>query len=113
MNFEYIGRNTQVDDEIRRQVEQKLQKLMRYLDEPVEARFTLEAEKHHHRHTAELHVAYRHGVLLAAEETNGEVSEALNALFDKIEEQARRAHDKRVDERRRGERHSAPTAPEP
>ena len=113
MNVEYIGRNVQIADEIRHQVEQKLQKLLRYLDEPVEGRFTLDLEKHRHRHIAELHLAHRHGVLQATEETNGEIGDAVHALFDKVEEQARRAHEKRVDGRRRADRTSDQSAPEP
>jgi putative sigma-54 modulation protein len=113
MNVEYIGRNVQIADETRNQVEQKLNKLLRYLDEPVEGRFTLDLEKHRHRHIAELHLTHRHGVLQATEETNGEIADAVHTLFDKVEEQARRAHEKRVDERRRADRNTEPNAPEP
>jgi putative sigma-54 modulation protein len=102
MHFEVIGRNFQVDDAVRRHVEQKLQKLSRFLDEPVEARLTLVEEKH--RHIAELHLSHRAGILQATEETSGEMSDAVNLLLDKIEEQARRSHEKLVDRRRRGDR---------
>jgi putative sigma-54 modulation protein len=102
MIFEVIGRNFHVDDAIRRHVELKLQKLSRFLDEPVEAKLTLVAEKH--RHIAELHISHRAGILQATEETSGAMSDAVNLLLDTIEEQARRSHEKLVDKRRRSER---------
>ena len=102
MKTEIIGRNVQVDDRLRAVVEQKLEKLERFLEEPIEMRVTLAAEKH--SHVAELHVTHRLGVLQASEEADGNLLEAVHRVLDNIEEQARRAHQKVVDKRRRGER---------
>ena len=102
MNIEYIGRNFHIDDRLREHTAERLEKLSRFLDEPIEGRVTLEVEKHRHR--AEIHLTHRFGVLTATEETDGTMLDAVNLAAEKIEQQARRAHKKVVDKRRRGDR---------
>jgi putative sigma-54 modulation protein len=104
MTIEIIGRNVQVDDRLRAFVEQKLQKLEKFLEEPAEMRVTLGVERH--RHIAELHVTHRPGVLKATEGTDGNFHDAVNRVVDRVEEQARRAHQKTVDKRRRADRNN-------
>jgi ribosome hibernation promoting factor len=102
MNIEYIGRNFHLDERVRAHAAEKLEKLTKFLDEPIEGRVTLEIEKHRHR--AEVHVTHRQGALTATEETDGTMFDAINLATEKIEQQARRAHKKLVDKRRRGDR---------
>jgi putative sigma-54 modulation protein len=103
MNIEYIARNNvQLDDRIRQYVEEKLQKVAKFLEEPVEVRVTLDIEKH--RHIAEIHIAHRLGVLQATEETDGLLVDAINLAVDKAARQARRARKKLVDRRHRTDR---------
>jgi putative sigma-54 modulation protein len=106
MKTEIIGRNVQVDDRLRRAVEAKLRKLEKFLEEPVETRVTLTAERH--RHVAELHVTHRLGVLQGTEESDGNLLDAVQRAATKVEEQARRTHGKLVDKRRRGGNHRWP-----
>jgi putative sigma-54 modulation protein len=101
MNIEYVARNYPLGDAIRGFTESKLQKVTKFLEEPVEVRVTLEVEKH--RQIAELHVAHRHGVLQAREET-GDMRDTVNAAVDKVEKQARRARKRFMDRRRRADR---------
>ena len=103
MKTEIIGRNLPVDDRIRDFAESKLRKLEKFLDEPIDARLTLSAGKH--GHNAELHVSYPGGVLKAHDETDGNLRDAINAVAEVVEEQARRAHQKEVDRRRRADSH--------
>jgi putative sigma-54 modulation protein len=100
MNIEMIGRNVQIDDHLRDLVVKKLDKIDRFLEEPIEIRVTFWAEKH--TRVAELHATHRFGVLQATEETDGTFDEALHQLVEKVEKQARRTHEKQVDKRRRG-----------
>jgi putative sigma-54 modulation protein len=100
MKTEILGRNTPVDDKLRSLVEQKLHKLEKFLEEPLEARVTLIAEKH--SFLAELHVTHRDGVLQGNEETGGSFQEAVQLAVAKVEEAARRTHQKQVDKRRHG-----------
>jgi putative sigma-54 modulation protein len=101
MNIEYVARNYPLDEHIRTFTEDKLEKLVKFLEEPVEIRVTLEQEKH--RHIAELHVAHRRGVLQATEE-NDDMYDAVNLVVDKAEKQARRSRKKSKDKRRRANR---------
>jgi putative sigma-54 modulation protein len=106
MKTEIIGRNVHVDDRLRKSVEQKLKKLEKFLDEPIEMRVTLAAERH--RHVAELHVTHRLGVLQGTEEADSNLLEAVRRVAATVEEQARRSHGKLVDKRRRGVNHRWP-----
>lgn len=99
MKTEIIGRHAPIDERLRKVVEQKLKKLEKLLVEPIEARVTLTAEKH--GHVADLHVTHRDGILQGTGETDGNLQEAVRRAVTKVEEAARRTHQKRV-ERRRG-----------
>ena len=101
MNIEYQARNFSMDQAVRDYAAGKLAKALKFLEEPVDIRVTLEVEKH--RKIAELHVAHRHGVLQAAEETD-EMRDAINLAADKIEKQARRSREKHQARRRRAAR---------
>lgn len=102
MNIEYVGRNFDVDDQVRELIAGKLEKkVVKFVEEPVEIRVTLETEKH--RAIADLHLAHRHGVLQATEETD-DMYEAINLAVDKVEKQARRSRKKYMDRRRRADR---------
>jgi putative sigma-54 modulation protein len=99
MQIEYTGRNFHLDENLRSYIEQKLKKVVRLLDEPIDVHVILELEKH--RHIAELHITHRHGVIQAKEETDGTAEDVINVVVVKAEEQARRAKDMLVDRRRR------------
>ncbi|HEX3529772.1 MAG TPA: ribosome-associated translation inhibitor RaiA [Thermoanaerobaculia bacterium] len=105
MKIETIGRNLPVDDRLRATVEKKLQKLVKLIDEPVEARVTLSLEKH--LHVAEFHVTHRLGVLQATEESDVNLLDAVNLGVDKVVGQARKSHQKQVEKqvgKRRGDK---------
>ena len=110
MNIEYVGRNLQIDDTIRNFAEGKLPKVIKFLDEPIDIRLTVEQEKH--RQIADLHVAHRHGVLQAKEE-NSQILDAINMVVEKVEKQARRAKSKHVTKVRRVERVDTESPPWP
>ncbi len=101
MKLEFVSRGYQIDGSIRQFTEEKLRKAMRFLEEPVEVRATLELERH--RHGANLHVVHRHGVIEAAEQT-ADMQDAINLAVDKLEKQARRARKRFMDRRRRSAR---------
>ena len=46
MNIEYVARNLELDDRIRDYTNDKLEKVSKFLDEPVDIHVTLEKEKH-------------------------------------------------------------------
>ena len=101
MLIEYVGRGYTADGSVRRYLEGKLRKVLRFLDEPIEVRAVLETEGH--EAVAELHVSHRLGAL-HAREAAAQMLDAVNLAVDSLETQAQRAHEKLVDRRRRGER---------
>lgn len=104
MSIEFVGRGFHPDEKLRQFATEKLGKATKFLEDPIEVRVTLTEEKH--RHTADLHVAHRHGVLQAAEEHDN-VYDAVNLAVDKVEKQARRSRKKFQDNRRRSGRVTA------
>lgn len=102
MQIDYTCRNVHLDERLRRFIEQKLGKVAKFVEEPVEVKVILEIEKH--RHIAELHIAHRLGVAQAAEEHDGSLLDAINLAVDKAEKQVRRSRKKLADKRRRADR---------
>jgi len=104
VQIDYVGRNVQVSDRIRGYTERKLEKALRFLEEPVEVRVILEEEGH--RRIAELHVHHRFGDLQAVEESK-DLRESILEAVGKLEKQARRGRKKFKAQRRRGDRNAA------
>src|SRR5258708_5260644 len=99
MQIDYTCRNTHLDDPLREVIEQKVQKIMKFVEEPVEVRVILELEKH--RHIAEIHVTHRLGIVQAKEENEASLLEAVQRAIERAEKQARRSRKKVIDRRRR------------
>jgi ribosome hibernation promoting factor len=99
MHIEFVGRHYQIDERTHQFSEDKLGKVARFLEEPVEIRVTLSEEKH--RHIADLHVAHKLGVLQATEEA-ANMWDAIASAAEKVEKQARRSRKKLTDRKRRG-----------
>jgi putative sigma-54 modulation protein len=102
MQIDYTCRNVHLDDRLRDFIEQKLRKVMKFVEEPVEVKVLLDLEKH--RHIAELHVTHRLGVAQAREENDNGLLDAINLAVDRAETQVRRSRKKLVDKRRRADR---------
>jgi len=103
MNIEYVARNLELHDKIRDYTADKLQKVGKFLDEPVDVRVTIEQEKH--RYKADLHITHRFGLIQANEETD-DIFDAMNLAVDKAEKQARRSRKKFRDKRRKADRNN-------
>mgnify|MGYP001546234402 FL=1 len=103
MNIDYVARNLELDTKIREFTADKLQKVGKFLDDPVEVRVTVEQEKH--RCSADLHITHRFGIIQANEETD-DIFDAVNLAVDKAEKQARRSRNKFRDKRRKADRNN-------
>ena len=103
MKIEYVTRSYSPDEQVRRYAEDKLKKLLKFVEDPVEAHVTLSLEKH--RAIADLQVSHRHGTLKARESAD-QMLDAVNLAVDKLETQAERNRKKHKDERRRAQRES-------
>jgi putative sigma-54 modulation protein len=101
MRIDYVARGYHPDDSVRRYAEDKLKKVLKFLDEPVEVHASLETEKHHA--IADFQVTHRHGTLQARESAD-QMLDAINLVVDKLETQAERSRKKHMDKRRRAQR---------
>jgi putative sigma-54 modulation protein len=99
MNIELTGRNIEITPALRRFTSDKLRKLERLLDGPVEAHVVLVIEKHRHR--AEIQIKSRTAVLSGTEET-GDLYASIGEVAEKLERQALK-HKEKVTERKRRE----------
>jgi putative sigma-54 modulation protein len=85
MQLEITGRHIEITPALREFAEEKLGKLERLLDGPLEVHVVLGIEKH--RHTAEIQVKSRNGVFSGTQET-GDLYASIGEVADKLERQA-------------------------
>lgn len=108
MNVEYVARQFQLSDEVRGYTEKKLDKALKFVEEPIDVRVTLVQEKH--RNIAEIKLGHRHGVVQASEESE-EMADAINLAADKVEKQVRRGRKRFMSLRRKRDRQDMPQWP--
>jgi len=102
MQLEITGRHLDVTPALREFTEEKLGKLERLLDPPIEVHVVLEIEKH--RHKAEVKVASKSAVFSGAQET-GDLYASIAEVADKLERQILKHKEKqRVRKVKRGPR---------
>lgn len=104
MKIEFVGRHLQVEEGIRTLASERLERLAKFLSEPVDVHVVLTAEKL--RHKAEIRVRASGREFLAEEEAV-ELDDALAAAAEKVVEQAKRARKREVDAPRRRDRSEA------
>ena len=97
MKIEFVGRHYQPDELIRGIASEKLKRLARLLEEPIEIRVTFEKERF--LESVDVLVAHRHGSLKGRQES-ASMRQSLDLLVDSVTEQAKRAR-KRFQDRRR------------
>ena len=91
MQLEITGRHIDVTPALREFAEEKLGKLERLLDPPVEVHVVLEIEKH--RHKADVKVSSKNGVFSGAQET-GDLYASIAEVADKLERQILKSKEK-------------------
>ena len=104
MNIEFVGRHLQVAEKTRNLAAEKLERLKKFLPEPIDAHIVLEAGRF--RHSVEIKVRCASGEFMAGEEAV-ELHDALLLATEKVEEQAKRARKRQVDHPRRQDRSEA------
>jgi len=102
MKIDITGRQTNVTPALRQFAEEKLQKLRKLLEDPIEAHVVLSIMKH--RHIAEIQIKSRSVVLSGTEET-ADLYASIGEVVDKLERQALKHKEKIHDHKhRRGPR---------
>jgi putative sigma-54 modulation protein len=104
MNLEMTGRQVEITPALREFAEDKLRKLEKLLDGPLDIHVVLGINKH--RHIAEIQVKSRTASLSGMEET-GDLYASISEVADKLERQALK-HKEKVTGRRRREGARAP-----
>jgi putative sigma-54 modulation protein len=99
MKIDITGRQIEITPALRDFAVDKLRKLEKLLDGPLEVHVVLAVEKH--RHVAEIQVKSRTAVLSGTEET-GDLYASIGEVADKLERQALK-HKEKVTERKRRE----------
>jgi putative sigma-54 modulation protein len=82
----------ETSEPVRNYVEEKLPKVKKYIDEPVEAQVVLSVEKKI-RHKAEVSLAAK-GITIKATEETADMYAAVDGVLDKLERQLKRYKDK-------------------
>ena len=98
MNIEIVGRQIEITAALREFTAEKLRKLERLLEGPVEAHVVLAVEKH--RHLAEIQIRSRTAMLSGAEES-GDLYASISEVSEKLERQALRHKEKVTGRKRR------------
>ncbi|OGP46361.1 MAG: ribosomal subunit interface protein, partial [Deltaproteobacteria bacterium RBG_13_51_10] len=91
MQISVTFRNTESKEVLREYVQEKLSKLKKYMDSPLEANVVLTVEKH--RHIAEITLVANRITINAQEETEDMFS-AIDRVTDKLERQVLKYKDK-------------------
>lgn len=98
------GKNVKISDELQSNIEKKVSKLDRYLDNILDAKaeLTLESTRNiNDQHVVQLTIT-RNGTLLRAEERGLDYYTALDAALEKMQNQIKRFKDKRHDRKKEG-----------
>ena len=99
MKIDITGRQVEITPALRDFAVEKLRKLEKLLDGPLEVHVVLGVEKH--RHIAEIQVRSRTAILSGTEET-GDLYASIGEVADKLERQALK-HKEKVTEKKRRE----------
>ncbi len=101
MRIAITARNTELTPALRDYVEKKLERIKKYLNEPIDVKVVVMVEKF--RQLAEFNVSAP-GVNLNAEEESQDLYASIDVAVDKLEEQARRHKEKTQQKARDEER---------
>ncbi len=91
MQIQVTFRHVEPSEAVKEYAREKVGKLEKYLDGPVEANVTLSVEKH--RHDADV-IVMASGLKIHGRETTGDLFSAIDLVMDKLEKQVKRYRDK-------------------
>ena len=99
MLIQITGRHIEVPAKLKSYIQNRVEKLDRFIDGITDVHVTLSSEKY--RQIAELNVHSRGNVYLSATEASDDLKSSVSQAIEKIEGQARKHHAKRIDKKRR------------
>jgi putative sigma-54 modulation protein len=99
MQINIAFRHTEPTPPLKAYIGEKLQKVKKYLQEPVEAHVVLSTEKF--RHTIEVNIVAANGTAIHGVESMEDIHAAIDSVADKIERQIKKQLDKSKHPKRR------------
>ncbi len=116
MQFSVTFRKMDPSDAIREHAYERIQRLQKYLTDPITANVVLDVERY--RHKVDVNIVLHNGLLLKAEEATDDMYKSIDRAVEKLERQVRRYKDRiRRHKPRTGPevsiRHNVLAAPEP
>ena len=108
--IEFTGRHVKVTPALKTFAKEKLARIRRLMDGPLELHVILTVEKH--RHVAEI-VAHGRNLSLSAKEETQDMYSSIGECIDKLETQARKHKEKLATRRRKSAPAREPEAPDP
>ncbi len=91
MQIQVTFRHVEPSESVKEYAREKVGKIQKYLDGPIEANITLGVEKH--RHEADV-VIIANGFKIHGQETTGDLFSAIDLVMDKLDKQVKRYRDK-------------------
>lgn len=91
MQIQVTFRHVEPSESVKEYAREKVGKIQKYLDGPIEANITLGVEKH--RHEADV-VIIANGFKIHGQETTGDLFSAIDLVMDKLEKQVKRYREK-------------------
>lgn len=88
MRIQYVGKNINIRDNFKEQVDEKLQRLNKYFEEDVEAKATFSVNGNFK--TCEVTVWLKKGIILRAEETTDDMLTSVDRVVEALERQIRK-----------------------
>lgn len=100
MKINYVGKNINIRDNFKDEVNKKLSRIEKYFDKDIEAKATFSA--HGNFNTAEVTIWLKKGTILRAEETSDDMLSSVDRVIDALERQIRKYKTK-LQSRKQGE----------
>lgn len=91
MQIQVTFRHVEPSEAVKEYAREKLGKLQKYLDGPIEANVTLTVEKHRHEADVTINAS---GLKIHGHEVTGDLFSAIDLVMDKMEKQVKRYRDK-------------------
>lgn len=88
MRIEYVGKNINIRDNFKAEVEKKLGKLNRYFDEDIDAKATFSTQGNFNK--VEVTIWLKGGTILRAEETSDDMLSSVDRVVDALDRQLRK-----------------------
>jgi putative sigma-54 modulation protein len=92
MQFSVTFRHMEATDALKKYARDKLQRIKKYLPDPIAVHVVMSTERHNHR--ADVNVQLHNGLKIAGHEATDDMYSAIDQVVHKIERQVRRYKDK-------------------